>query len=169
MGTTDGIKFGDERLPERFWSKVRPNVDGCWMWYSAKTPSGYGKYGEGRKKQWQAHRLIWERLVGPIGELQVLHRCDVPGCVNPAHLWLGTQLDNIRDMVEKGRYVLGKRQIQDKCFRGHPLVEGNLYRVKGQKRGRCATCTKILQGRSRRVWKNVMACLGLPAPFPSFS
>lgn len=90
-----------------FWSQVHPEaLSGCWLWHGRDGGTrGYGKYN-GR---W-AHRVAYERAHGPIPSgLFVLHRCDVPACVNPNHLWLGTAADNARDMREKGRSAAGAK------------------------------------------------------------
>jgi hypothetical protein len=81
----------------------------CWLWLACKYESGYGSFQLGRrpgggKRYTGAHRAAYELFVGPIppGQ-QVLHRCDVRACVNPAHLFLGTNDDNVRDREQKGR------------------------------------------------------------------
>jgi hypothetical protein len=86
---------------DRLMRKV-VKTDSCWNWTARKTPQGYGRINvEGVNKL--AHRVAYELLVGPVGSLHVLHRCDNPSCVNPAHLWLGTNADNVADKVSKGR------------------------------------------------------------------
>ena len=90
----------------RFWAKVaRGADDACWLWQAAKNERGYGRIGWGRKSQPAlAHRVAWMLTRGPIPVgMRVLHRCDTPSCVNPAHLHLGTDADNVRDMLERGR------------------------------------------------------------------
>lgn len=95
----------------RFWAKVDRRSSGeCWPWIGAGAGSrqGYGTIRRGSASQGmvRAHRASWEIHRGPIpaGTL-VLHRCDNPPCVNPGHLFLGTDADNVRDMVSKGRLV----------------------------------------------------------------
>lgn len=76
---------------------------GCWIWMKSRTGAGYGDFRIGIRRC-LAHRASYELWNGPIPEgLHVLHRCDVPACVNPAHLFVGTNLDNILDSVKKGR------------------------------------------------------------------
>jgi hypothetical protein len=82
--------------------------DGCWLWAKSKSKNGYGLLSVGRKMI-KPHRLSWELAIGPIPKGEgahgtcVCHKCDVRHCVNPAHLFLGSHLDNIRDMEAKGR------------------------------------------------------------------
>ena len=86
----------------RFWSKVR-KTRGCWLWTAAKA-RGYGLFRCGPGSMRRTHRFSWEIAHGPIPKgLCVCHRCDVPACVRPGHLFLGTQLENVRDRDTKGR------------------------------------------------------------------
>jgi hypothetical protein len=76
---------------------------GCWLWDTAPPKRRYASFWMDRKRE-QAHRASWLLCCGPIPEgLHVLHKCDVPLCVNPDHLFLGTHDDNMADMKEKGR------------------------------------------------------------------
>ena len=93
----------DSGALDRFWSKVdRRGPDECWPWEATRNQDGYGRFWLGELKS--AHRVAWEIANGPIPKGRcVLHRCDNPQCVNPAHLWLGTHADNMADRDAKGR------------------------------------------------------------------
>lgn len=81
----------------------------CRVWIRCHDKAGYGKIWNG--KQVSVHRLAWELLKGPIPDgLWVLHQCDNPPCWRVKHLFLGTALDNTRDMVEKGRLNIPRLQ-----------------------------------------------------------
>lgn len=94
-------------LAERFYDKCSPEPNsGCWLWTGAVKELGYGVMGRGGRKDGivKAHRASWEIHNGPIPDgMAVCHKCDVPSCVNPDHLFLGTLSDNMRDCVAKGR------------------------------------------------------------------
>ena len=93
----------------RFWSKVAiRGPDDCWLWLAGTHSTGtvYGQFWlEGARHG--AHRIAWRLTRGPVPEkLNVLHRCDTPLCVNPGHLFLGTNLENAADREAKGRGVI---------------------------------------------------------------
>lgn len=93
----------------RFWSSVDKTVDtDCWIWRSDRSSFGHGRFlflGQ----RTQAHRYAYELEYGTIPDGLVLcHKCDVPECVNPSHMFVGTQKDNIQDCVRKGRWPVGQ-------------------------------------------------------------
>ncbi len=80
-----------------------PNT-GCWIFTGYVTDDGYGEFSYNGKKS-LAHRASYDMHVGPIPDgMQVLHRCDMPPCVNPEHFFLGSHTDNMQDMSKKGRF-----------------------------------------------------------------
>lgn len=89
-------------IKERLISKI-VNDSGCWLWIGPYDYGGYGKINIDRRTV-STHRTSYEAFVGPIPTgMSVLHKCDKPACINPEHLFLGTQLDNMRDARRKGR------------------------------------------------------------------
>jgi hypothetical protein len=103
-----GPKPIDPRV--RFESFVeRVTESGCALWAGAVIGRyGYGIFRAACRMQVYAHRFAWEMANGPIpAGMLVCHRCDVYRCVNPSHLYLGTQADNLRDMRSKGRQARG--------------------------------------------------------------
>lgn len=93
---------------QRFWEKVAisNNPQACWLWTSGTNPMGYGRLNVAGKPV-LAHRFSYLIHYGPTA-LCVLHRCDVPACVNPVHLWAGTRQENNRDRDDKGRLNPGR-------------------------------------------------------------
>jgi len=90
---------------ERFHRHTATASSGCLEWTGRRDKDGYGRFWLADRME-QAHRVSWRLHSGaiPVG-LSVLHSCDNPPCVNPAHLFLGTQADNVGDMIQKGRRV----------------------------------------------------------------
>lgn len=99
------LKRSDPSLKEKFLDKHKSN--GCWEWLGQKWESGYGyvrKTIDHKIKHISAHRYFYTLYKGPFPEeLDVLHKCDNPSCVNPDHLFLGTHSDNMKDMYNKQR------------------------------------------------------------------
>ena len=156
-------------LNERFWSKVDKTGD-CWIWKGCIIPNGYGQFWLNGRMQ-NAHRVSWELTNGPIPKgLEILHKCDNPPCVNPSHLWAGTQTENQQDSIRKGRFVRGVKNGHNKLTpeqvleirktyikntssrKGHPLPfsQRTLAKKFHVSRG---TITCILKGRAW-TWLN---------------
>lgn len=126
-GNLEGKRPLGRTIEDRFWSHVvkSSDPDGCWTWDGARQqPFGYGMFGVTSKRIVGAHRFSYQLRHGAIPEgLQVCHHCDNPPCVRPDHLFLGTAVDNSRDMVSKGRANFPKRRTH--CPQGHPYDEAN--------------------------------------------
>ncbi len=133
-------------LVPKFESKYEAIPEsGCWLWSGVLDKDGYGHfhtYAQGKRRFTCAHRVAYEIYVAPIPSgMSVLHRCDVRSCVNPAHLFIGTQKDNIADMIRKGRDTnLQAMRNRTHCSKGHPFDEVNT-RLDGNKR-HCKECDR---------------------------
>ena len=111
----------------RFWSKVNKGTeDECWEWQAGKNNKGYGAFKFGGSTI-GAHRFSYLLARGsiPVG-MQVCHHCDNPGCVNPKHLFVGTQSDNQQDSVAKGR---DNPPWGEKCGKAK-LCNGDVYEIR---------------------------------------
>ena len=92
----------------------------CWLWLGYTSKSGYGRFSI-KGNQFYAHRIAYEIFIDKIPTgFQVCHKCDIPNCVNPEHLFLGTQRDNMEDMKTKGRSTKGRKPW---CFGKHHSEE----------------------------------------------
>ncbi len=97
------ISSDPDKNRDRLKNSISIDSAGCWIWQRAKSSRGYGQIWYG-KKSTQAHRLSYQLFVGPIPEgMHICHHCDVPACINPEHLFPGTDRDNALDCVKKGR------------------------------------------------------------------
>jgi len=111
---------------ERFESKYTKAESGCWDWTAFANPAGYGRFRFDGKTV-LAHRFAYELYVGPLPEgLWALHKCDNPKCVNPEHLFLGTNQDNITDKVSKNRQYSKLTDLQVAAIR-ELYATGNYY------------------------------------------
>lgn len=99
------IRSTPELSEERFWAKVDKRTDEeCWNWMGFKTKAGYGQLTVCQQLLY-AHRFSWELKNGKVPEGRYLcHKCDNPSCVNPEHLYAGTQKDNMKDMSIRKRF-----------------------------------------------------------------
>ncbi len=138
-------------LFERFCSKIGQSGD-CWVWTAGKRPFGHGEIRV-RGRELSTHRLMYAKTKGNIPSgLWVLHRCDTPSCVNPAHLFLGTPKDNTHDAVTKGRMAKGERNGMAKLARTQIQAIRTVYR----QRRLGPTIIAELVGVSRRMVLNIV-------------
>jgi len=126
---------------ERLKEKCILSSSGCWEWTAGKNAGGYGRITF-KGKVTLAHRLSYQTFCGPIPDgVYVCHHCDNPSCINPDHLWLGTNSDNILDCSKKGRHPLHNKSH---CIRGHPRDR--------YKSGACKECVKLAaEARRKRL------------------
>lgn len=116
---------------DRFWKHVsitaNPNI--CWNWQLYVRPNGYGAFKVSRQI-YKAHRISYflANNVQP-ASLKVCHKCDNPKCVNPNHLFLGTQDDNMKDAIAKGRYCVGSKR------KGTKLTEETALKIREMYKG----------------------------------
>ena len=136
------VRFGDPRLPQRFWDRVMPTLDDCWVWLGAVSHNGYGIFGcKGNRR---AHRHAYSALVGPVpADLDTDHLCRVRPCVNPAHIEPVTTREN----TLRGDTIPAKNAAKTHCPQGHPLVDGNLCAWLLPWRS-CLTCKHVDQHKS---------------------
>lgn len=141
---------------ERFWPRVSKTPT-CWLWQGGKSPKGYGKFWIANKDI-RAHRQAWVFTHGPIPiGLVVCHRCDIPSCVNPEHLFLGTQDDNVRDCVIKGRQARGETQSASKLTAEQVLAIRAIEGVSQRELARRFGVTHALIGyvQRRAIWRHI--------------
>lgn len=118
----------NQSVVDRFWGKVEKlgNESGCWIWIGAINSDGYGSIGMGSRNsgRWTAgaHQIAWLIQRGESHGRSILHSCDTPCCVRGDHLFLGTQQDNVLDMMSKGRVACGMKTKASK-FKDEQIKE----------------------------------------------
>lgn len=147
-----------EGLYEKLVARIRKDENGCWLWtgpFWKNRPWPQNRYGyvmvwDGeRYKSIGTHRAMLIAIHGPLAPEQcACHRCDVPLCINPEHLFIGSMRDNIHDSRSKNRHHEAKK---DRCDRGHPLSGDNLIMRRQQppKLGIRRVCRICEYGRHR--------------------
>lgn len=151
----------------KFWKylnkqgPVHPEHGRCWVWTRCLDKDGYGQFqvlGECK-----AHRVSYRLLVGEIPKgMKVLHKCDNPSCVNPAHLFLGTNDDNMKDMSNKGRAAKGETNGNSKLTKADVLEIRARYKPRHKRDGRGHLAVEfgveeyyITHIIRRKVWKHI--------------
>ncbi len=168
------IKTGHYKPEEirSIWEKRKKIIvseNDCWIWQGAKSKDGYGHFGH-NKVTILAHRMTYQLCVGDIPDkLHVCHNCpggDNPACCNPSHLFVGTDVDNVRDCVKKGRHtpasLPGESNPSSKLTAEQVIEIRRLYKIESYRGYRkelaaeynVSSCTirRILDGKS---WKNL--------------
>jgi hypothetical protein len=158
LSTVSGDKTAiHDLIDSTYWLRLRDKYDkdpasGCWIWRANSAKHGYGRFtikrNLKRPKHLLAHRVSYYLYNGEFDEtLNICHKCDNPRCVNPSHLFAGTQADNIKDMIKKGRHL---EQQKTHCKRGHEFTPENIYWTgTNKKRRECLTCKRA----QKRQWR----------------
>lgn len=153
----------DEHTIERFMNKVVLSNDGCWNWIGCRDRKGYGEFKSYRGASARAHRFSYSAFVGDIPDgMCVCHKCDNRACVNPSHLFVGTNHDNVLDRHRKGRSVIPDNRGSNNY--NAKLTESDVRRI----RELCNTMTDkeiahefnmsqniINRIRNRVIWRHV--------------
>lgn len=126
------LRYGDDRLPENFWSRVSEDSSGCWLWTGAQKGKGYANVWHNKRDDY-GHRVAYRELVGEIpAGLVIDHLCRNRLCVNPQHMEPVTNRENL---------VRGVRfEPPTHCKRGHEMTQENTARWSGRRQ--CRTCAR---------------------------
>jgi hypothetical protein len=147
-------------MREHLKARMKIDAKGCWIWQGGTNENGYGRMRLANpRRQVYPHRAAYEAFIGPIPDgLKVLHRCDVPRCINPNHLFIGTQKDNIRDCNSKGRLVNnqgekhGMVKLTEDQVREIRAAAGSHAKI-GRAYGVSDSTVRYI--RQRKLWKHV--------------
>lgn len=133
-------------------SRSKPHPNGCRLWTNRPGAHGYG-VAKFCAERYSAHRLSYMTFVGPIPDgMDVLHSCDVRNCINPDHFFLGTDLDNVRDCIQKGRRALNNKLTEDDV-RAIRRATGVPQRALARHYG--VDIALIVKIKKWRIWKSV--------------
>lgn len=151
--------MNQQTIKQRLESNSAPVPEaGCWLWLGSVERGGYGMVSVGGKNR-LAHRVSYEAHVGAIPEgKRVLHRCDVRCCVNPAHLFVGSDADNMRDMIAKGRSNYRRGDCHPNAIFSEEQVRAIRADVRASRLIASEYGCSSIQVRhikSRRAWKHV--------------
>lgn len=121
------MRWPQRTTEQRFWEKVDSrSPEGCWNWTAYRNRKGYGSFAVEAGLRIQAHRFAFA-LTTPIPDgMSVLHHCDNPSCVNPSHLFLGTNSDNVADKISKGRQASLSGELNPRA----KLTQADVVRVR---------------------------------------
>lgn len=145
-------RWPERTTKERFEGLfTRITESGCWLWTGHCNTGGYGKFTMGNETL--ANRVSYILYIGPIPKgLHVLHVCDVPCCVNPAHLFVGDDRDNCLDAIAKGRWP---SMNKTHCSRGHEYNQENTgYKANGTRV--CKSCHRMHDRLAKREKRKVL-------------
>lgn len=150
----------DEDMKLKLHGKIQ-NANGCWEWKGFRLKTGYGKFSY-KRKSYLAHRISWYLFNGPIPDyLCVCHKCDNPPCINPEHLFLGTQVDNIQDMIKKNRRDFKGENAPYRKLSSNQVLKIRELIQNGVKQKEICRIFDITQGhvasiKYRRCWKELI-------------
>jgi hypothetical protein len=148
-------------LLDRFEARFRKR-DGCWNWTASLNNKGYGQfYRDDKRRAYPAHRMSYELYKEKIPEgMNVLHKCDNPRCVNPDHLFLGTQQDNVSDMWAKNRARPGVSKGENHGM--SKLTNDLVSEIRSSEENGPAiarrlniSTTQVYDIRNRKIWKHI--------------
>ena len=162
----EGASFlldAEQPIMQRVMARVDVSPEGCWLWQGAKDSHGYGAIYvrlNGKLVMQGVHRVVCGLSNRPLlrGEM-ACHTCDVRSCVNPAHLYIGNAVDNVRDMWARGRagnnFFIQKNSAKTHCLKGHPYDEANTAIVvkSGRKCRECRTCARESARRTKAAYR----------------
>jgi len=159
-----------ETIYQRLWSGIQINREtGCWDWTKSLTSSGYGKiYTDSlgrRSKLETVHRLMYKLFIGKIPDhMQVCHKCDNKRCVNPTHLYAGTQQDNTNDAKERHLLARGEKNGYAKLTSSQ-VQQIRVFKLNGMSSRDIGTKFNITQRHANAIIKgNSWNHIPLPAP-----